>query len=345
MNKLCWILPPVRNFNSGVYLYNKEIISILKKDNNIDIKEINLPGNKLRYIYQFLYLPLYIILNHKKYSYFIYYDESISFLNLFSLGKSVQIIHDIRFIKAHTFKEFLKKIYMCINNKFLFLAYKKVVVSKFTGELLNKLGGSYDMVVYNPIVGLEEIDESNVREDIINIFSQGKKIILNVGSHESRKNISKIVEVVSLLGDDFIFVQAGRPIDLTMFNYNKNKALESGCCFYFLNEINRDELSYLYKNSFSFICLSSFEGFGRTPIEAQVYSLPVITTINGGLSEAVLDSAFVVSIDDDIHALTKKIKLFLSSDDEINVVVNKGIVNSMRFSAEDISNKFKSVIL
>ncbi|XNS74328.1 glycosyltransferase family 4 protein [Vibrio cyclitrophicus] len=173
---------------------------------------------------------------------------------------------------------------------------------------------------------------------------KSKKIVLNIGSHESRKNIKKMVDVVDLLGDGFHFIQAGRPIDGAAFNDNIVYAQKKQIGFTFLGEIEQSQLSYLYSNSEIYLNLSSFEGFGRTPVEAQSFGLKVFSTTVGGLREALEVGFISLSDSDSPSAIAYEIKKVLDSKEKMENVQRDGYVNYSRFSRQTVCNDFLEVI-
>ena len=98
MRKILCLLPNKQQNLSGIYKYNIELIKILKKKNNISIVHA---GNAQSYIitiiYKFIYLPIYLLFNSRKFDSVLYPEEGFAFLRIFSFSKKNNVIvHDFR---------------------------------------------------------------------------------------------------------------------------------------------------------------------------------------------------------------------------------------------------------
>jgi glycosyltransferase involved in cell wall biosynthesis len=69
-----------------------------------------------------------------------------------------------------------------------------------------------------------------------------------------------------------------------------------------------EELANWYRIADAFLFPSLFEGFGRTPVEAQASGCPVITTGAAGISEVIGDSAYILDNPSDASELATSIE-------------------------------------
>ncbi|WP_405080699.1 glycosyltransferase [Pectobacterium versatile] len=345
-----WVLGNKKAINSGVSKYSLELISEIKKKKSVRV--LFVPGffdGKLYYFGKYLYLPLYIIFLSIffKRSSLIVPDESFSFYGLFGFlfSKKYIIVHDVRDVKGKNIREKIKGILIYINFYFLSFFDSVICVSNYTKKSVEKrFGNSNTHLCYNIIKPRKHVFKNKSKYN--DIFSNGMKNIIYIGSHESRKNTLLLLEAfMSLNLKDVNLLTAGRFIDKKIYNEFKVKSSQSENVFC-LGEVSDAELSYLLSSSDLYICISSFEGFGRTPVEAQYLGIPVMSTYNTGLSDALSKGSFYhikepLSLDN----LKKDILTMLSKKNEdIGLIVDRGYLNADRFSADALSRHFESII-
>ena len=71
-------------------------------------------------------------------------------------------------------------------------------------------------------------------------------------------------------------------------------------------------LDSLYRGADGFVLASLFEGYGMAYAEALSYALPVVGTSGGAISQAVPDSAGILTPPGDVSSLTAALKLVMS---------------------------------
>lgn len=347
-----WVLGNYNALNSGVSKYSTEIIKELKGREKI--KEIFVPHlfyGKLFYVGKYLYLPFYIFIISifNRNAKLILPDESYSFYYMFSFffKRKIIIIHDLRKVKSKTIREKIKHIILSFNCLFIKFFNNVICVSNFTEkELKNKFRISNTSVIYNAIE-LKKNEVCNVEVGkYSNIFKKGFCNIIYLGSHESRKNTLLLLDAfLSLEYSKLNLVVAGRYIDSK--NYNAFLARAKGANNVFcLGEVDTVDLSYLLESSDFFITASTFEGFGRTPVEAQYLGIPVISTYNTGMLESLTDNSFI-KIDEPLTNESIRsaiINALNASELELGNLISAGSVNALRFTPSQVASKFESVI-
>ena len=271
MKKILYILGDKDDFHSGIHKYSKEIIKILNPNN---IEEIYLPNqnNLLKYITKFILLPIFLILNSKKFEKIIFFEEGYAYLILFSFcKKNIIIIHDVRakYSGKQTFLELTKNFYIAINFKFLKYFNKIITVSNQTKKNLCNYKNSLKSkikVVCNIICKPKAIRFNKINLKKKYKIDKDKIILLNISNSESRKNFKLLLESSNKLNNKFHIIKIGKFKNKNNFN---NKIT-------IINRVSNKELNKLYKISDIYIDTSTFEGFGRTKIEAQVNRIPVM---------------------------------------------------------------------
>ncbi|PSV29729.1 hypothetical protein C9J44_21250, partial [Photobacterium sp. GB-27] len=296
--KVYWVLGSSHNSNSGVSKYSESLIRNLKeKEIDIDTIKSNHEG-LIFYLWKYFYLPIYLLVLsfYNKKSIIVFPDESYAF-NVFScfyFNKKIIIVHDYREIKSVTIKEKIKHVLMSCNYKLICRFDKVFTASEFTKTTLLE----HNLVKKEMVITCYNIVEPSLNfecssENYNEIFKNSKKSknFIYVGSHETRKNTLILAEIFKKNPDINLFV-VGKVVDYQ--NYDRFLAISENCSnIHCLGEVDDSSLSYLIKKSDFLINISSFEGFGRTPIEAQYLSTPVISTRNTGLNEVLSENSFI----------------------------------------------------
>ncbi|NCB59254.1 MAG: glycosyltransferase [Gammaproteobacteria bacterium] len=351
MNKIIWILPPEKYFNSGVGKYSINIISRL--EHFLPIEKVYFKGEPksfFRYVWQFFYLPLYLFCKYRTISKIVFYDESLSYLSFFFSGKAILIVHDVR-IEYKSAKSFIQK----VKSKCIYAVIKKIIgcatiitPSNFTLKSIRNISSDLNFkchVVYNSVDDIEYADElidDNVKFNLDLIEDRVK--ILYVGSCEERKNLNVLFESFSHLPPLFTLIRVGPELTKDLIVQSNDIFGDRGNkSFLDLTNISEASLSYIYKKSDLLVMPSSFEGFGRPIIEAQINGLPVLSTDNTALKEVCLDSTFTITDEKDSRTLACDIQDAVNSI-RIEKVIESGYKNAKRFCPSEVANSFLKAI-
>lgn len=194
---------------------------------------------------------------------------------------------------------------------------KVVCVSKLTRFKVNDVMPGIPLsVIYNPII---------TKPRCSNILST-LDFALFVGSLEDRKNPLFIADVA----DSGLFKRIKIVISKFYFdraNIGVINRLRSCHNIDFIVDASEDDLMELYSTCQVYLSFSSFEGFGRTYIEAQAMGAPVVALRNNVTDEILGESALLLeslTISEVERAIGKLVHL----RDEL---VNSGYRNSERF--------------
>jgi glycosyltransferase involved in cell wall biosynthesis len=175
----------------------------------------------------------------------------------------------------------------------------------------------------------------NIRSD--------KKIILNVWSEESRKNIITILKLMEKI-DDYVFIKLWRPIVAqnreNHLKYIQEHKLENNV--YLLDFIeDMHDFVWFYNIADVFLFPSLFEWFWRPPIEAQACWCPVISSKEWALWEVLWDSAIILDNPENVDEIFGKLKLV---DKVKNEKIKLWFENIQRFSLDNNVKKWEKII-
>ena len=216
-----------------------------------------------------------------------------------------------------------------------------VVVSEFTRDLLIKqywvkkeniklIYNAFDLSIFKK---LDNVDW--VRDKLFKKYGikSDKKIILNVWSEETRKNIITILKLMEEL-DDYVFIKLWRPIVIQNreehLNYIKTHKLDNKV--YLLDYIeDMQDFVWFYNIADIFLFPSLYEWFWRPPIEAQACWCPVISSKEWALWEVLNNSCLIINNPEDVNEI---INLIGQVDKNKKWMIEKWLENCKRFSLE-----------
>lgn len=336
--------------NSGIYKYSENIYLNLNT-----VKPIHLPSGMIRYPAQFIIFPVILFFAPLLFNRLVISEEGLGFLSLFFWRKVITIIHDVRpQITQQTKKESFKSFYLRFN---LFLSSRLSDFIAVSTTTKNKLQKKYRNNIPSPIVieniiGFPLITEPTKNKRLISFvtnaqLTQNPIILLYVGSDETRKNTICLANAISTMmqsNPTMFFVKLGRPIHQSNF-LQLNKVLKPyqnmGRVF-IGQEVDELDLAFAFSNANVFIMPSTFEGFGRTPIEAQWFGLPVISTLSSALQETIGDSAIEIQPPYKEKQIILAVEKYLKADRKL--MSDKSKRNAARFSKEIILQKVHKVL-
>lgn len=341
--RFCW---PESFRKSGVWNYSNIYIRALKdRWYNIFDKRINVKNDYIRLFIQFFIYPLQAITTYRK-NKKVFRDEWMLLYTLFPFfpyKNSIFIVHDIRnFDDSAKEKTLLQRLYFHLVEKSLKnLKKAKCIItpSEFTkNKIIEIFWVKWDKihVIYNSLdTEVFKVLEWLNRNRFLKSYwiESNKKILLNVWSEESRKNIITILKAVKEL-DDYVFIKIWKPIIKQNredhLRFIKDNKLEDRVYLIDFVEANEDLVKF-YNIADVFVFPSLFEWFWRPPIEAQACWCPVISSDKWWLKEVLLDSAIILENPKDKNELLWKIELI---DKRRNEVIQLGLKNVRRFSFE-----------
>lgn len=306
-----------------------------------------LPHKLLSFLWVQIIFPFLVYLHKPK---VIIYPNNISSFFLKSKGKKILILHDL-FYKIN--KEYHDSIY----NKYLELSLRRALkindliicvshntksdLVKYYNVDVKKIAVLYPYVdrKFHPLnkafVGFQNIQTK---------FGIKKPFLLFVGKLETRKNITGIIEIASLLKTKGINIQTvlvGNPGH--GFNIIKRKIDISDLEILHLTNITDQELILLYNLAAVFIFPSYYEGFGYPVLEAMQCGCPVAVSNCPALAEVVGANGLKIEAND--YRKFSEVIVRLLTDEEYRAEhILDGITQSNKFNAERMKTEFIEIL-
>ena len=172
--------------------------------------------------------------------------------------------------------------------------------------------------------------------------------LLNVGSNNARKNISTILQVVSILkkrGLPIHFWKVGADFNSEQKHFISDRGLDG--CISYLGKPDEDTLIKIYNAADCLLAPSTYEGFGLTILEAMACGTAVITANVTSMPEVAGDAAILVSPLDD-KAIADKVQHLYSNPSYLQELVSKGIARAKQFTweqtAEQVARVYEQVL-
>ena len=161
-----------------------------------------------------------------------------------------------------------------------------VAISTYTkNDIIASLGYRKEI----PVIP-NSIDFDDLKTEIVQGIS--KPFILDINAYIAKKNTITLFKAFNIIKDSVPFdvVCCGGYKDETYFSmlqeYIHKYALEDR--IHMLYKISEAQKKWLLKNAALFVTPSLYEGFGRTPIEAAICNVPVISTKETSLYETTM---------------------------------------------------------
>lgn len=146
---------------------------------------------------------------------------------------------------------------------------------------------------------------TEARERVRREYGLPGSYVLFVGTLEPRKNLARLLEAWTLLGDtvpDLVIAgRVGWKTDLERLVPSEGRMRRKLHC---LGHVPQDLLPALYSEAVAFVWPSLMEGFGLPPLEAMACGAPVITSNTSSMPEVVGNAAITVD-PYDVHAIAE----------------------------------------
>lgn len=193
--------------------------------------------------------------------------------------------------------------------------------------------------------------ESNTNEELIPEIENIKKFdsfkLLYIGVLEPRRNSLFLLDIVKKLADDglkFKMILIGRYKDDEYKREFEDKInnLSISDYIYYIPRLEQKYLKEVYKQSDIFLFPSIYDIYGMVLLESMYFSVPTITSLNGGSSMMVKNNENGIIIDDfDTGAwvdTTKKLLLDNAKRKQIGESAHKTIEDNFTWDA--LADKF-----
>ncbi|MGN6532209.1 MAG: glycosyltransferase [Ginsengibacter sp.] len=204
-----------------------------------------------------------------------------------------------------------------LKNKIYKYVFKNTDVICLTRNLMDDIKPVYSSVPYIVPCGIPIHSKSNQKR-----HNEEDKVveILYLSNYIENKGILKLIDALELLNDQGIIFNArlvGAPTDLTteiIKNYIKKRRLEK-CVYAVGPKYGEDKYNqFLSSDIFAFPTFYSKEAFPLVNLEAMQFSLPVVSTNEGGISEAVINNVtgFIVE-PRNVQQLADKLRILIEN--------------------------------
>jgi len=354
----CFKLVKGEGASIGIYNYTKNLVENLAHLNKFKIYIFGNKYNQVDFDFEgVIFIDIDIKLRNKltylvwelflvnKYIYMYNIELTIfprGYIPLFSLSKTVNIIHDL--IPIYYYENFRDQINyfenFYIRHRLLSSiknSDKTITISNYSKEeILKYLQDNNSIsVIYNGYNRLESIKS---------VF-QGDKYIVAVSSDKYKhKNLLGIIETYVLYHE-----KVNNPMKLHLLGVKSLSSLNFHIKPSILNDIvlykfiPDAEYIKIVENARVFLFLSLIEGFGFPPLEAMNLGVPVICSKNTSLAEVVSQGGVLVDPNDLNYIVEKIIQIDVDRFYRDNLI-NNGYKNIERFKWETIIHKYSDEI-
>ena len=193
---------------------------------------------------------------------------------------AILTIHDLFFLHSDSEKDSFAKILADEKNKI-------VSISNYTkGKIENDFSYKRKISVIPNGVAVDVSKTEPVKE------LEDSNFILDINSYEKKKNAITLLKAFNLIKEktdcNLVFCGGYKHDDCfcELEDFTKENGL-TGRVFFFL-AVSEEQKNWLLTHARIFVTPSLLEGFGRTPVEAAICEVPVISTKETALPEATL---------------------------------------------------------
>ncbi len=175
---------------------------------------------------------------------------------------------------------------------------KIVVISEFTKQDVikhYKVNPDKLVVIYCGHDHLKDLDTSTEKADLeeLESLTGGQSFFLTVGASLAHKNVDKIIEAMQAVPGYLLLVTGPNNSYYSQLKLSTKKKNYKNIIF--LNYVSDSFLKMLYKNCVANVYLSSYEGFGSTPLEAAMSNKISVVADKSVLPEIYGDSVMYVN--------------------------------------------------
>ena len=315
-------------------LSKKHPIFELEQNNNVQFIFVNLPAIGIRRQYEYFKIK-------GKLHYDIFHCLNSNYP--YCMNKSgVCTIHDLTYMKYadyfHKFKR-VKKFYLKTVHNYALKVCHKIICDSYSTQkdLLETFGTKYEtkMKVIHLAASMPETD---MNIDLKTHFGIEKPYFLFTGMKRPHKNVEGLLKAFSFFCKTYknssefkLVITGGKYYDYD--NYMKQIDREIEKRVILTGFISDEILPQVYKESFAFLFVSFYEGFGIPILEAMHCKIPVITSNISSMPE-ILGGAGLIVNPYDYKDIALKMNLLVENDALRNELILKGKKRVQEFSWE-----------
>jgi glycosyltransferase involved in cell wall biosynthesis len=269
-------------------------------------------------------------------------------------SKSASIVYDLSF-------EFFPQYVEPRNQKFLSDNVTKAVkwseqVITISTNSQREISEFYKVPLKNIPIIYPGIDQSiffrrpkhQVTEVMARYGVQGKYILF-VGNIEPRKNLKNLLLAYEKLDPklrseySLLLVGARGWLDGEIFSIIKRLRVSGNHIQQPLEYVDDDDRPALYSGASLFVYPSLYEGFGIPPVEAMACGVPVITSDNSSLPEAVGSAAKMIDAES-VDQIAEAMTTVLNNDKLQKEMIAKGFTQADQFSWDKSARKLLDIL-
>jgi glycosyltransferase involved in cell wall biosynthesis len=174
------------------------------------------------------------------------------------------------------------------------------------------------------------------------------KYILFVGNIEPRKNLKNLLLAYETLGQktrseySLLLVGARGWLDDEIFEIIERLRVAGNRIQQPLDYVEDEDRPAIYSGASLFVYPSKYEGFGIPPVEAMACGVPVISSDNSSLPEAVGDAAIQVSADS-VQSITNAMEKVLNNKTLQKEMIEKGYRQADKYSWQREAQKLLNI--
>lgn len=258
--------------------------------------------------------------------------------------KNIWVFHDLF---AQIMPEYGKKRRLVSNKKYSEYLLKSdaiVVISNFVKNDIKKYFPDITIRNLSMIPNAVSISDNKIHPETSELIEF--PYILNINAIREHKNhITLIKAFQKIMGDiPHLLVIVGAPGDVynELECYIRDNQMSKRVKF--MSFISDQEKASLYSGASLFVTTSLHEGFGRTPIEAALHKIPVISSRCDSLPEATMEMLDYYEPPCDFNVLAVKLMEVLSRKNDVerlSLIAEKYKIN---YSCRSVAEKYWELI-
>ena len=249
----------------------------------------------------------------------------------------ITTIHDVSFLfRQSWFSKFYATFYRIFTRLAVKTSKHVITVSEFSkSEILEYYGDIITPEKVSVVYGASKFNASVFIPDTSSIISDS---FLSVASFDPRKNLSVLEPAIAQIPGSQLYVVGSSYKVFANTTKAETKQIK------YLGRVSDAVLANLYATSTALIFPSLYEGFGLPPIEAQMFGCPVLVSDIPVMREVCGNSAIYFDPNDAADLANKMHYILSISEEERDLIIERGRKNAQRFSFAKSSETLLSII-
>lgn len=325
----------------------------IKPTDNIQYRVIRwLPGRIYNLFFKFGIAPPMDLLFRARRSDIFLFPNFVRFPLLYN-RRSMLMVHDLSFVY---YSQFTHPKDLPYKLKYVPSSIKKadriITISKNSRRQIQDYYHvqTNDISIVYPAVDTSVFKkQSRVKiERVVRKYKLPKKYILYTGTLEPRKNLNRLLDAYELLDERLqkaygLVLAGGQGWQDADINNGIKRLQDKGFSVTVTGYVDDADLPSLYSGGDVFVFPSLYEGFGIPPLEAMACGVPVVTSNNSSLPEAVGNAAMLINADD-TRSIAGAITEILQKPGLRQDLINKGHDQTQKYTWEKSADQLHTAI-